>query len=68
MLAPGAEEFLAPSVAGPWLPPERTFSPVAGSELQVERARYLDVLLEHEFANTYVVGVRRFFQAVATSQ
>jgi hypothetical protein len=64
MLAPGAEEFLAPSVAGPWLPPERTFSPVAGSELQVERARSLDVLLEHEFANTYVVGVRRFFQAV----
>ena len=27
MLAPGAEEFLAPTVPGPWLPPERTFSP-----------------------------------------
>ena len=53
-----------PAIAGPWLPPERTFSPLAGSELRVERARYLDVLFEHEFASTYVVGVRRFFQGV----
>jgi hypothetical protein len=64
MLAPGAEEFLGPTVPGPWLPPERTFSPVAGSELRVERARSLDLLFEHEFARSYVLGVRRIFQAV----
>jgi hypothetical protein len=64
MVAPGAEEFLPPSLAGPWLPPERTFSPLLGSELRVERARSLDLLLEHEFAGTYVVGVRRFFQGI----
>lgn len=64
MIAPGAEEFLAPSLAGPWLPPERTFSPLAGSHLRVERARTLDVLFEHEFSGAYVLGVRRFFQGV----
>lgn len=64
MIAPGAEEFLPPRLAGPWLPPERTFSPVSGSALRVERARSLDVLFEQEFAGTYVLGVRRFFQAV----
>ena len=64
MVAPGAEEFLPPSLAGPWLPPERTFSPLLGSHLRVERARSLDVLLEHEFAGTYVLGVRRFFQGI----
>ena len=64
MIAPGAEEFLAPAVGGPWLPPERTFSPLAGSEFQAERARYLDVMFEHDFAGDYSVGVRRFFQGI----
>jgi hypothetical protein len=64
MIAPGADEFLAPAVAGPWLPPERTFSPLAGESLRVERARYLDVVLEHDFNDTYAIGVRRFFQSV----
>jgi hypothetical protein len=65
MLAPGAEEFLSPGTAGPWLPPERTFAPlVSTSPFRAERARYLDVLVEHEFEDTYVVGVRRFFQDV----
>lgn len=64
MIAPGAEEFLAPAVAGPWLPPERTFSPLLGNDLRVERARYLDVLLEHDLNSTYAIGVRRFFQGV----
>ncbi len=67
MLAPGAEEFVSPSIGGPWLPPERTFSALGGaasSGLRVERARGLDLLIEHEFDNTYVVGVRRFYQAV----
>ncbi len=64
MVAPGAEEFLSPGIGGPWLPPERTFSPLAGDALRVERARGLDVLLEHEFTSNYAVGVRRFFQGV----
>jgi hypothetical protein len=64
MIAPGAEEFLAPAIAGPWLPPERTFSPLSGSSLQVERARYVDVLFEHDLGRLYAIGVRRFFQGV----
>jgi hypothetical protein len=64
MIAPGAEEFLSPGVAGAWLPPERTFSPLVGHDFRVQRARYLDVLFEHEFSANYAVGVRRFFQGV----
>jgi hypothetical protein len=64
MLAPGAEEFLAPSMVGPWLPPERTFAPLAGQNLQVERARFFDVGMTHQFENSYVLGVRRFQQHV----
>ena len=64
MVAPGAEEFLAPAMAGLWLPPERTFSPLTGSNLRVERARDLDVRFEHDFAGAYSLGIRRFFQGV----
>jgi hypothetical protein len=64
MLAPGAEEFLAPSIVGPWLPPERTFAPLAGEDLRVERGRFLDVGVDHEFDGAYVLGVRRFRQSV----
>ena len=64
MIAPGAEEFLAPAIAGPWLPPERTFSPLTGNSLRVERARYVDVLFEHDLGRTYAIGVHRFFQGV----
>ena len=63
MLAPGAEEFLAPTIVGPWLPPERTFAPLAGEDLRVERGRFLDVGIDHEFDGAYVVGVRRFYQS-----
>lgn len=65
MVAPGAEEFLTSSATGPWLPPERTFAPLdADTMLRAERARYLDVLVEHEFEESYVLGLRRFFQQV----
>jgi hypothetical protein len=64
MIAPGADEFLAPAVAGPWLPPERTFSPLTGDSLRVERARYLEVVVEHDFSRAYSVALRRFFQGV----
>jgi Carboxypeptidase regulatory-like domain/TonB dependent receptor len=66
MVAPGAEEFLASDLPGPWLPPERTFSPLGGLEadFKVERARSIDVTLEREFDDAYVVGVRKFYQNV----
>jgi hypothetical protein len=67
MVAPGAEEFLATDMPGPWLPPERTFAPLGGLEdaaFRVERARYVDLSIEREFNDAYVLGVRRFFQDV----
>ncbi len=68
MLAPGAEEFVASETPGPWLPPERTFAPLGGpgttNAFSVERARYIDVLVEHDFDENYAVGVRRFYQDV----
>jgi hypothetical protein len=68
MLAPGAEEFVASETPGPWLPPERTFAPLGGpgpgSAFSVERARYIDLLIEHAFESKYAVGVRRFYQNV----
>jgi Carboxypeptidase regulatory-like domain len=64
MIAPGAEEFLASAFGGPWLPPERTFSPLAGNDFRAERARYVDVLFEHDFPGQYSLGVRRFFQGI----
>jgi hypothetical protein len=64
MLAPGAEEFLPTATVGPWLPPERTFTPLEGEHFRVERARFFDVGVEHEFDGAYILGVRRFQQRV----
>ena len=64
MLAPGAEEFLPAATVGPWLPPERTFTPLEGEHFRVERARFFDVGIEHEFDGAYLLGVRRFQQRV----
>ena len=64
MLAPGAEEFLPAATVGPWLPPERTFTPLEGENFRVERARSYNLGMEHEFAGAYVLGVRRFEQRV----
>ena len=64
MVVPGAEEFLPRAITGPALPPERTFAPLDGSEMRVERARGLELLLEHQFGDAYVVGIRRFHQRV----
>jgi len=63
MRAPGAEEFLPPQTGGPWLPPERTFSPLVGNEFRVERIRHLELTLERELRNS-VIAVRRFFESV----
>lgn len=68
MVAPGAEEFVASETPGPWLPPERTFAPLGGLGLSntfdVERTRYLDLMVEHDLSESYVIGVRRFYQNV----
>jgi hypothetical protein len=68
MVAPGAEEFLSPQAPGPWLPPERTFSPLGGPGdtdiFRIERARSIEIGIEREFDEAYVVGVRRFYQDV----
>jgi len=68
MVAPGAEEFLVREAPGPWLPPERTFAPLGGpgrsNAFSVERARFLDIGVEHEFDAAYVIGLRRFYQNV----
>lgn len=67
MVAPGAEEFLAKGTPGPWLPPERTFAPLGEpgeAAFGVERARSLDVEVEHQFSGEYVIGIRRFVQNV----
>lgn len=66
MVAPGAEEFLTNTATGPWLPPERTFAPLRVDDpLRVERARTMDVGVEHNFDGVYVLGVRRFVQEVS---
>lgn len=65
-IAPGAEEFLPPNDTGPWLPPERTFAPlnVTQQGFRIQRARTIEFLLEQEFDDRSILGVRRFFQTV----
>jgi hypothetical protein len=64
MVAPGAEEFLAPATVGPWLPPERTFEPLGDEGFRVERIRTFDIGVNHELGGACVVGVRRIEQRV----
>lgn len=65
-IAPGADEFLPPTSAGPWLPPERTFSSLAfRAPLKAERVRHLELGVEHEFgspAAARTIGLRRYRQ------
>jgi Carboxypeptidase regulatory-like domain/TonB dependent receptor len=66
-IAPGADEFLPPPSAGPWLPPERTFAPLLASvPFRAERVRDYEVGLEQELGGSAlapVVGVRRLRQS-----
>jgi hypothetical protein len=64
MVAPGAEEFLPRAITGPALPPERTFAPYLNSDMRAERARLVDLQVEHDFDGAYVFAVRRFYQNV----
>ena len=65
-IAPVAEEFLPPYDTGPWLPPERTFAPLDASQqgFRIQRARTIEVMLEQEFDDRSILGVRRFVQTI----
>jgi len=65
MVAPGAEQFLPPSTAGPWLPPERTFSMLRSrSALSPENVERYDVGFEADLGTGQVVSLRRFSESV----
>ncbi len=59
MVAPGAEQFLPPAATGAWLPPERTFTSLAGP-LAPERIEDYDVGLEARLTPALVATVRAF--------
>jgi hypothetical protein len=62
--APGAAEFNPPP-SGPWLPPERTFSPVSSSRgFMTEQVDQVEVAAEREWAGKIVTEVRAFRQTV----
>ena len=66
-IAPGADEFLPPPSAGPWLPPERTFAPLLATvPFRSERVRDYEIGLEQELGHSAfapVLGVRRLRQS-----
>jgi hypothetical protein len=60
--APGAEEFIPPTI-GVWLPPERTFSTVSRrGEFTPERIDHVEVSAERQMAGDILLGVRAFRQ------
>lgn len=63
MVAPGSSEFLAPAAAGPWLPPQRTFSTLASNGVfRAERVRHYAAGLQRDFSGGRSIAVRRFRQ------
>jgi hypothetical protein len=62
-VAPGAEEFIPPSV-GLWLPPERTFSQVSRASFVPERHDQFEIAVDREWANHVTVGFRAFKEQV----
>ena len=64
-LAPGAEEFMAPTDMGIWLPPQRTFSSVIdGNPLIAERTRHVEAGVERDITARTTISVRAFSQHV----
>lgn len=65
LTAPGAEEFMPPTL-GVWVPPERTFSALsARTPLTPERLDHVEIAVERAWAGDVVVGVRGFRQDVS---
>ena len=63
-MAPGAEEFVAPS-SGVWLPPERTFAPLRrGAELRPEKVDIVEISGERPVGGDVVIALRAFRQQV----
>jgi outer membrane receptor protein involved in Fe transport len=62
-VAPGAEEFIPPSV-GLWLPPERTFSQVSRTSFVPERHDQFEIAVDREWAKDVIVGFRAFKEQV----
>jgi hypothetical protein len=62
-VAPGAEEFIPPSV-GLWLPPERTFSQLSHAGFVPERHDQVEIAVDRQWSNRLVVGFRAFTEQV----
>jgi hypothetical protein len=62
-VAPGAEEFLPPSI-GPWLPPQRTFAHVSHAAFRPERHDQMEMAVERTWPGSILIGVRAFRQRV----
>ena len=62
-MAPGAEEFIPPSM-GLWLPPERTFSQVSRTSFLPERHDQLEIAVDRQWAEHVIVGFRAFKEQV----
>ena len=63
-VAPGAGELMPPST-GPWLPPERTFSPISPrSGFTPERIDRLEVSAERQWLGDFAITVRGFREDV----
>jgi hypothetical protein len=63
-VAPGAEEFIPPSV-GLWVPPERTFSQVSRASFVPERHDQIEIAVDRQFADdNVIVGIRAFREQV----
>lgn len=62
-VAPGAEEFLPPSM-GPWLPPQRTFAHVSQAAFKPERHDQMEMAVERTWPGDILIGVRAFRQRV----
>ena len=56
MFAPGSDEFLLPTSAGPWLPPLRTFSTLGQAGFTIEQVGRLEAGLERTFGDEGSAG------------
>jgi hypothetical protein len=66
LLAPGAEEFLAPLDAGLWLPPEHTF--IGRAAIDPEATNHFEFGIERDVWRELVVAVRAFVQQTRHQQ
>jgi hypothetical protein len=60
--APGAEEFVPSTASNEWLPPQRTFAPLIGTQFTPERTDTYQVALEHDLSKNSIIAVRTFAQ------